>query len=124
MTASENLDIADLVSTHPPWALRERLLRQQFLRERQLEPTLFPPFFRPCRNRVLLVADGDLDFSEGDFGLSVFVRTLLDTPGRHVRHEITLAHIGAASGSQLMAAEPRIARRIPSFKFDDSRRWQ
>ena len=67
-------------------------------------------------NRVLLVADGGLDFSEADFGLGMFVRTLLDTPGSHVRNEITLAHIGSGN---LMPAESRIATRIPAFAFDN-----
>ncbi|WP_210479504.1 hypothetical protein [Naasia sp. SYSU D00948] len=102
----------------PPWALEERLLRESFRRDLLLEPGRLFPFFRPCRNRVLLVADGGLDFSEADFGLSVFVRTLLNTPGRYVRHEITLAHISDVDASRLLAAEPRIARRIPAFRFD------
>jgi hypothetical protein len=103
---------------HPPWVLEEIRLREHFRRESQLQAERFFPFFRPCRNRVLLVADGGLDFSEGDFGLSVFVRTLLDTPGRHVRHEITLGHISQVADDQLMSGEPRIAGRIPGFRFD------
>ena len=103
----------------PPWVLREQMIRDEYQLERQLNPQRFHPFFRPCVNRVLLVADGGLDFSEGDFGLSVFVRTLLDTPGRHVRHQITLAHIGDASATQLMGGDARIDRRISRFKFDE-----
>jgi hypothetical protein len=103
----------------PPWVLEEIRLREQFRRDVLLDPVFHFPFFRPCSNRVLLVADGGLDFSEGDFGLSTFVRTLLTTPGRYVRHEITLGHIAAVGGTSLMSGEPRIANRIPSFRFDD-----
>ncbi|WP_142024364.1 hypothetical protein [Blastococcus colisei] len=109
----------DLAGPLPPWALEEVLLRERFRRDLQLLPERLYPFFRPCRNRVLLVADGGLDFSEQDFGLSVFVRTLLNTPGRYVRHEITLAHISAVDPTRLMVGEPRIARRISGFRFDD-----
>jgi hypothetical protein len=104
----------------PAWALRELRLREQFHADVLDEPTAFFPFLRSCRNRVLLVADGGLDFSEADFGLAFFVRTLLDTPGRFVRHEITLGHLAAASSSQMMAGEARIAGRHTSFKFDDT----
>jgi hypothetical protein len=110
---------AEIAASQPPWVLRERLFREKFTLDRVLKPEHFYPFFRPCTNRVLLVADSILDFSEADFGLSVFVRTLLDTPGGYVRHQVTLAHIDSASGTRLMSGENRIARRIPQFKFDD-----
>ena len=84
----------------------------------QVKPEAIWPFLEPCTVRLLLVADGSLDFSEADFGLSTFVRTLLDMPGRYVRFEITLAHIRSGADSQLMEGENRIARRISSFKFD------
>jgi hypothetical protein len=103
----------------PPWVLRELLSREKFELELQLDPVQFHPFLRPCRNRVLLVTDGSLDFSEAPFGLSMFVRTLLDAPGRFVRHEITLAHINAAATSQMLPAEVRIAGRVTSFRFDN-----
>lgn len=101
------------------WVITERRFRDRFRIEWQLEPDRFYPYFRPCRNRVLMVADGGLDFSEDDFGMSVFVRTLLLTPGFHVRHEITLAHIDPAGPDRLMWRESRIARRISQFRFDD-----
>jgi hypothetical protein len=85
----------------------------------QTKPEAVWPFLKPCTVRLLLVADGTLDFSEGDFGLSTFVRTLLDMPGRYVRFEITLAHLSSGvSDLQLMEGEERIARRISGFKFD------
>jgi hypothetical protein len=104
----------------PPWVLREFLLREEFERELHLDPIRFHPFLRPCRNRVLLVTDGTLDFSEAPFGLSMFVRTLLDTPGRYVRHEITLAHIDAAASTRMLPAETRIAARVTNFRFDNT----
>lgn len=94
-------------------------LRQEYLPELVAKPELFWPFLRPCPVKVLIVADG-LDFSEGGFGLTAFVRTLLDMPGRHVRFRITLAHINAAAASQMMPAEARIVNRITSFKFDNA----
>jgi hypothetical protein len=64
------------------------------------------------------VVDG-LDFSDDNFGLATFVRSLLDMPGLYVRFVITLAHIGNPSVTAMMAGEARIARRITQFKFDD-----
>jgi hypothetical protein len=58
-----------------------------------------------------MVADG-LDFSDANFGLSTLVQALLDMLGGYVRFQITLAHIGAASPSQMMDGEARIANRI------------
>lgn len=92
--------------------------RREFLLKYKLEPELFWPFLRPCEVRVLIVVDG-LDYSEGGFGLSAFVRSLLDMPGRHVRFRITLAHIGNASATQMMSGEARIVNRITQFKFDN-----
>ena len=103
----------------PPWVLQELRHRERYLVDRQLDPQIFHPFLRPSVNRVLLVADGGLDFSEGDFGLAVFVRTLLDAPGGHVRHDVTLAHLDPVAATQLLPGDDRIARRIPSFTFDD-----
>ncbi len=92
--------------------------RRDFEQKYQLEPELFWPFWRPCQVKVLIVVDG-LDFSEANFGLATFVRSLLDIPGSYVRFRITLAHINAASPSQMMDGESRIANRITGFKFDN-----
>lgn len=100
--------------------LRHLELRERFRDDWRLNPETYWPFLRPCTVKLLLVADGGLDFSEGDFGLSTFVRSLLAMPGRHARFEITLAHINNVAGSQLMSAETRVAQRIPSFKFDNA----
>lgn len=95
-------------------------LRQQYLHERFTRPELYWPFLPPCQVKLLIVTDGSLDFSEADFGLSTFVRSLLDTPGRHVRYSITLAHISAVSDLQMLPGEGRIARRITAMKFDSA----
>lgn len=100
------------------------LLKLAFERERlfRLDPErLTPIFFRPCRVRVLLVADGGLDFSVNDFGLRTFVEILRTTPpGPYVRFDITIAHINSfVSDDQVMVGYPGIVRSIKGFKFDD-----
>ncbi len=100
--------------------LRHLELRHRFRDDWQLHPELYHPFLRPCVVKLLVLADGGLDFSEQNFGLSTFIRSLLDMPGRHVRFQITLAHISNAAPSRLMAGEARIVERIPSFKFDNA----
>lgn len=93
-------------------------LRHDFLEKELLHPEIFWPYLRPCSVKLLVVVDG-LDFSEANFGLATFIRTLLDTPGRHVRFSITLAHINGASPAEMMDSETRIANRITHFKFDN-----
>ncbi|MFO1089506.1 MAG: hypothetical protein U1E46_07970 [Hyphomicrobiales bacterium] len=93
-------------------------LRKAFDREVHLDPTIYWPFLRPCIVDVLVVIDG-LEFSDANFGLSTFIRTLLDMPGRYVRFKITLAHIFDAAPAQMLAGEPRIANRITRFRFDN-----
>jgi len=117
----------------PHLSEQNRLLlefRNRFERGVEINPEFYWPFLRPCTVKVLIVADS-LDFSEGGVGLSTFVRTLLDMPGRHARFQITLAHIFDASGTQMMGPkmddgmtnnpfyEPRIANRITRFRFDN-----
>ncbi|MBY3489430.1 hypothetical protein [Rhizobium laguerreae] len=93
-------------------------LRKDFEKKYQLEPEAFWPFWPPCRVKILIVVDG-LDFSDANFGLATFVRSLLDIPGNYVRFAITLAHINAVSSSEMMDGEIRIANRITEFKFDN-----
>lgn len=114
-----------MITPLPHLSEQNRLLlefRNRFDRGVDLNPDLFWPFLRPCTVKVLIVADG-LDFSEAGGGLSTFVRTLLDTPGRYVRFQITLAHIFDAADSQMMNQAPnietRIANRITRFRFDN-----
>jgi hypothetical protein len=85
----------------------------------RIDPTSYIKGFRPCSVRVLLVADGLLDFSTNDFGLRTFVETLLATTGFHVRFQITLGHIDNVADNRIMMGDTRIARSIKQFKFDD-----
>jgi hypothetical protein len=93
------------------------------MRRRDLDiltnPELFLPILRPCRVKVLLVTDGGLDFSMGDFGLRTFVEALRTIPGFYVRFDITVAHINNVSDDAVMAGQPGITRSIKQFKFDD-----
>ena len=90
--------------------------RLDFLRT----PELFYPWWRRCTVKVLLVTDGSLNFGEGDFGLSTFVRTMKnEAPGR-VRFGMTLAHIRNVSDPDMLASESGIANRIKSFRFDNA----
>lgn len=95
--------------------LLEPLLRHRNLE--LLEPHRFIPWMlRPCRVRILMVADGSLNFGNGGLGLSTVIRTLLDTPpGPWVQFEISLAHID--NGTMMEGDD--IKRRISNFRFDD-----
>ena len=93
--------------------------RQQALHDIIVKPELHWPYLRPCTVRLLIVADG-LDFSAQNNGLSTFVQTLLDMPGRHVRFNITLGHIYNVGANEMMGGEPRIARRLTRIRFDDA----
>jgi hypothetical protein len=83
-------------------------------------PELFFPWWRRCTVKVLIVTDGSLNFGEGDFGLSTFVRTLKSDAPSRVRFELTLGHIRNVSDAQMLASESGIAKRIKSFRFDDA----
>ena len=76
-------------------------------------------WWRRCTVKVLLVTDGNLNFGEGDFGLSTFVRILKNDAPAPVRFELTLAHINNVPDADMLAGEPGIAARIKNFRFDD-----
>lgn len=80
--------------------------------------TKFHPWWRRCEVNVLLVTDGNLDFGQGDFGFSTFVRTLLDDAPLRVAFRVTLAHL-RGNGPDMFTAETRIVRRITDFRFDE-----
>lgn len=102
-------------------ATRELIaLNQRRRLEFQKTPELFYPWWRRCTVKVLLVADGSLDFGEGDFGLSTFVRTLKNEAPSRVRFELTLAHISNVSDARMLSAESGVANRIKSFRFDNA----
>jgi hypothetical protein len=69
------------------------------------EPERWLPILRPCRVKVLLVADGGLEFSLNDFGLRTFVRTLQSMPAFYVRFDITCAHIRNVSDDGVIAGD-------------------
>ncbi|GAA6141931.1 hypothetical protein [Hydrogenophaga sp. 5NK40-0174] len=93
-----------------------RLRRLEFKRN----PETFYPWWRRCTVKVLLVTDGGLDFGEGDFGLSTFVRSLKDHAPSRIRFELTLAHIKPVTDAQMLDGEAGIARRIKQFRFDNA----
>lgn len=102
----ENQRLLDLIED------RERKLR--------LDPhSVYPWLLDPCRVRLLIVSDGPLDFGMGAGGLRTLVEALLDTPGFYVRFELTLGHIEEPDDADMMVGDPRIARAVKRFKFDD-----
>lgn len=96
----------------------------QFNLKRRLDlfrtPELFFPWWRRCTVKVLIVTDGDLNFGEGDFGLSTFVRVLKNEAPSRISFELTLAHIRNRSDAEMLASEPGIANRIKPFRFDNN----
>ena len=88
------------------------------------KPELIYPWWRRCTVKVLLVTDGNLNFGEGDFGLSTFVRILKNDAPSRVRFEITLGHIRNVSNADMLSAEPGIARRIKEFRFQTLDWWK
>jgi hypothetical protein len=85
-----------------------------------LDPSRIYPWWRRCGVSVLLVTDGNLDFGDGDFGLSAFVGALQnDRPG-YVSFDLTLAHLRSnATPAQVMQGAPGIVRSITGFRFDE-----
>jgi hypothetical protein len=102
-----------------------RLFNEQIfkiMKERQerfkLDPSLiYAWWLRPCKVKVLLLADGGLDFGDGDFGLSTFVSILQHDGRNYVRFDITLAHRGNGNLGNGIAG---IANRIPNFRFNNA----
>ena len=98
-------------------------LIQANLKRRQdfwLRPELIYPWWRRCTVKVLIVTDGSLNFGEGDFGLSTFVRVLKNEAPSRVKFDITLAHIRNVSDAAMMAGEPGVVNRIKQFRFDNA----
>jgi len=81
---------------------------------------LYPIFFRPCRVKVLLVADGGLDFSPGNFGLSTFLEILHTPPGPYVKFDITVGHRSTFANDTMVAmGNPAVVRSIKGIRFDN-----
>ena len=97
--------------------LNVRRDRQSLIKE---DPRLvYPWLMRRCKVRVLMVADG-LDFSEGGFGLSTFVETLINAGFWHAYFEITIAHLDSfVSDDAVMVGKPGIHNSIKGFVFDN-----
>ncbi len=95
-------------------------LNQKRRLEFALTPELYYTWWRRCTVKVLIVTDGNLDFGEGDFGLSTFVRVLKNEAPSRVKFDLTLAHINNVSDAKMLIAEPGIANRIKSFRFDNA----
>lgn len=108
-SANVSLDRLDLLELN-------RKRRLDFVRT----PELFFPWWRRCTVKVLIVTDGTLNFGEGDFGLSTFVRVLRNEAPSRIRFELTLAHIRNVNDAQMLTSEPGIANRIKSFRFDNT----
>lgn len=95
---------------------------EQIIKRNQLfkiHPDRFVPFWRPCRVRILLVADSFLYFSDEDFGLSDLIDILSVPPGPYVRFEITVAHRADVSDAQAGIGNPKVKRSIENFSFEN-----
>lgn len=101
-----------------------RLMEQQDLRSdifRTRPNEIYPWWLKFCVVKVLLVADGGLDFGMGDFGLSTFVSILQNDNRNYVRFEITLAHLSeSVNNAQVQQGVAGIARSIKGFRFDNN----
>lgn len=100
----------------------QRILERNIQRriDFRIDPSIIHHWFSRCRVRVLLVTDGGLDFGEGDFGLSTFVRVLQNDAPSRVRFDITVAHLrSGVTDAQVMMGAPGIVRSIKGFLFDD-----
>ena len=105
----------------------QQLLALNDLRRATLRSDIavFYPWWRRCTVNVLLVTDGNLNFGEGDFGLSTLIRTLLDEAPLRVRFRLTLAHLRSSVPSgDMLAVETRIAARLTDFRFDEPSHFQ
>jgi hypothetical protein len=92
----------------------------EFRRNFQLDPQAFKPWlFRRCVVRVLIVADGFIDFDDTDFGLGELLRALFNSPS-YVRFDVTCAHRSAVSDIEIGVGRPGVVRTIKEFKFDDA----
>jgi len=89
----------------------------------ELKPEFLKPFvpkwwwWKRCKTKVLIVADGALNFGFGGFGLSEFLTTFNELEAQsYVNYEVTLAHRGLATNSP----NPVVINHISNFKFDSS----
>lgn len=83
-------------------------VREELIRAYPWIKGLYPPRHR-CRVRILMVADGFIDFGSGAFGLSEMVSAVAVSDVFWVVHEITTAHRGSGVAD------------LPGFRFDRAR---
>lgn len=120
----------------PIASLTEAVYQRSRLTKRYPE---FHVWRQPCEVSLLIVTDGDLDFSYADFGLSTFVHVLQNHGRPFAKFRITLAHLSNAvtdnlellAHTELMTNEDlaltenllidrgRIIRHIKGFCFDN-----
>ncbi len=122
----------------PPKFRAENLLEAVLQRRSLIRK--FPDHFvwrPPCVVKLLIVTDGRLDFSFGDFGLSTFIFFLQNDNRFYVRFDITLAHLSGSVNDSLelvnlpdqsnedlatienvLIDRSRITRHIKDFCFD------
>jgi hypothetical protein len=86
-----------------------------------LTPGTYLPWLLPrCTVKVLMVADGFIDFSQHDFGLSTFLDTIINDGLFYVNFQITLAHLrNDASDEEMAVGTAGIHNRITGFVFDN-----
>jgi len=109
---------------------RNRILLDSVLQRNRdilIKPELFYPWWGPCTVKVLLYADGSLNFNRNNpfgFGLSAFAAALKDEQRSYVKFDITLAHRfnvqttddpGETTGPLSLGGLPN----INNFKFSD-----
>lgn len=84
-------------------------------------PHTYLPWLLPrCTVKVLMVADGFIDFSKHNFGLATFLDTIINDGLFYVNFQITLAHLrNDATDEEMAVGTPGIANRITGFVFDN-----
>lgn len=114
----------DLETRFKQMHLLDRNERAALIRELNLrKPDFLKPFtpkywwWKKCKTKVLVVADGGLNFGMTGFGLSEFLTTFneLETLSG-TNYEVTLAHRGAIINSP----NPVVVNHISSFNFATS----
>lgn len=81
---------------------------------------IFPPFFLPCRQKILIVADGSISFGDIGFGLSRVLHLLENNPEWWARFDITCAKREGTAGTTttVNTEQPGVTRSVAmGFKF-------
>lgn len=77
------------------------------------------PFFWPCRQQILMVADGGIAFDTGGFALSKVLSILENNPEWWAKFNITCAHRGGTPGTTATVPTEQGATRqvLQGFRF-------